>query len=142
LARSLNFPAVTWLRNSVLCLLVAVWWPATMHCRLEFATNLEPLSCCRPYENPPAGQHHQEDCAADGCAELESGGYRPTLREPMPGPPTVALQQPSVAASTAVLRTDERAAPARPPLVPSELATAWQFSARAAPLPRSPSLCA
>jgi hypothetical protein len=125
---------VRWLVRIVAVILVALWVPVTAHCELENISGLKLLDCCA---HGSAAPHQDDDCAADGCAEVESGLYK--MEEPavlVDFPLLLALycvpwigddRLPS--ALTGAVETD----------APPELRQTWQFSCRAAPLVRAPS---
>jgi hypothetical protein len=126
---------VTWVRKPVLLLLLALWLPVTLHCRLETISGLSFLVCCQHAGSAP---HQDSDCEEDGCAAVESGGYK--LEEnPSFEVPCLAF----VAVLVFPAAADDT--PAREPrvavaaLTASELSQGWQFSFRAALPPRAPS---
>jgi hypothetical protein len=129
---------VSWLTKSAAVLLLALWVPATLHCRLEQALSLELLSCC-PHEGvdkTPA--HHESDCASDGCATVESGFYKQEEPQARPGRPLPVL----VVVPAPHLDDGPKRVWSSVPVVsrvPSELAKSWQFSCRAALPVRAPS---
>jgi hypothetical protein len=129
---------VSWLTKSVAILLVTLWVPATLHCRLEQALSLELLSCYphEAAEKTPA--HHESDCANDGCAAVESGFYKQEEPEATPGRPLPA-QVVWVAPHLDDAPKCVRVLVATVSRFPSELAQCWQFSFRAALPVRAPS---
>ncbi len=134
----LRSPPVSWLTKNVAVLLLALWVPATLHCRLEQALSLELLSCCphEAAEKTPA--HHESDCANDGCGAVESGFYKQEETQATPGRPLpvlVVLVAPRLDDAPKCVRV-LLAAVSR---FPSELAKSWQFSFRAALPVRAPS---
>ena len=126
------------LTKSVAVLLLALWVPATVHCRLEQALSLELLSCCPHEDAEKTPAHHESDCANDGCAAVESGFYKQEEPEVTPGRPLPAL--------VVLLAPHMDCGPkcvwvlvAAVSRFPSELAQCWQFSFRAALPVRAPS---
>jgi hypothetical protein len=118
--------------------LVPFWVLMTNHCGLEAIPGLGFLACSSETEPAP---HRASDCGDDAgvCATVESGLYK--------------SEESQVSIAGALF------APAEPPLVlhagtpppasrlecgrssdPERLANIWQFSLRAALLPRAPSL--
>jgi len=127
------------LRNILTVLLAILWLPVTSHCLLfETADGFDLLSCCTHAETPGNTDHHENECATDSCAIVESGQYKTSLQR-LTIPPfvtQVAFELP--APFTATLP---------PILIPlqhidGDLASrpgTWQFSARTALPPRAPS---
>jgi hypothetical protein len=115
-------------RTALALLLALIWVPVTMHCALEGVPGLEFLICC---EHEDAAPHQDDDCEADACAVVESGFYKLQDDEVL----VVACSELDVfdyelKDETAVLTAS------RPP---PDLTVGWQFSSRAALLPRAPS---
>lgn len=68
------FAFVLRLVKIVALLLVSLWLPATLHCRLE-ALGFEGLFSC-PQPSSSAAQHAGEgDCDRDSCQSVESGQF-------------------------------------------------------------------
>ena len=116
--------------NALMSLILAVLWlPVTMHCALEVMPGLEFLSCCGHEDTTP---HEDNDCGADACAVVESGFYK--LQD----------QEDVLCAVTELVISDARVTAFEPVVSathpPLDLNAAWQFSFRAAPLPRAPSV--
>ena len=130
---------MSWLRKSGLLLLLAVWGLATVHCRLESLPGLEFLSCCQHEEAEKTPDHHQNDCADDGCVVVESGfchQVKPLIAPAKPlllgvtfVAPLLELELPPGSFSVAL-------AASAPPDIPK----VWQFAHRTALPPRAPSL--
>lgn len=126
--------------KSAFILALALFWAlAINHCRLEIVSELAFLTCAT--ESPADASHHHQprDCESDGCEAIEDGFYKAS--EPYVSAPRPILTQVLFPANLTLLD---------PPLVvpsPSpqtadaawRLASAWQFSCRAAPSPRAPS---
>src|SRR5262245_36131740 len=64
---------VKWLRTLTVLAMVAIWLPATNHCRLEQIPGLAFLTCCNHEESAP---HQDNDCETDNCAAVEEGLYK------------------------------------------------------------------
>jgi len=115
-------------RTALVLLLALIWVPVTMHCALEGVPGLEFLICC---EHDDAAPHQDDDCEADACAVVESGFYKLQDDEAL------------VAACSELdvfdyeLKNETAAFCASQP--PADLTAGWQFSSRAALLPRAPS---
>ena len=115
--------------------LLALWLPATLHCRLEAAGVFD--SHCNEDQSAQAG----EDCTDDVCPTVEDGLYKDSSA-------TFAVAAPAechIPACCALLLDLDRLAaePALSPArhaPPSELTVRWQFITRAAPPARAPSL--
>jgi len=129
---------VSCLTKSAAVLLLALWVPATLHCRLEQALSLELISCCQHEDAEKTPAHHETDCADDGCAAVESGFYKQEETEATPGRPLPALVV-SLAPHLDCAPKCVRVLVAAVSRFPSELAKCWQFSFRAALPVRAPS---
>ena len=55
--------------------LLVLWVPAALHCRLELIPAVSFLSCCQHPEKDKTPAHHDDDCSNDGGAAFESGLY-------------------------------------------------------------------
>ncbi len=119
-------------------LLLAVWLPATMHCRLESAGLIVPHheEC-----EDDAGGGTATDCKDDACPTVEETLIKDTSAD-------IAVSAPADCACAfclaALVRacegcTEPSLSPARHPPPPG-LTVGWQFLARAAPPVRAPSL--
>src|SRR5262245_6014729 len=126
---------VRWLKTVVVMAMLALWLPATNHCRLEQIPGLEFLRCV-------ADSSSKGDCSSDGdgCLAVESGFYKVENTKVKIGQP------PLIPAALLTQLVLERAAPRVPVAVSSidslELPKRWQFTYRAAAPPRSPSVAA
>lgn len=115
--------------------LLALWLPATLHCRLE-AAGVFDAHC----SETPAAQTGEE-CADDVCPTVEQGLYKDSSA-------TIAVTAPAechVPDCCALLLALDRLVvePVLSPVrhaPPSELTVGWQFLTRAAPPARAPSL--
>ncbi len=113
--------------------LLAVWLPATLHCRLEAAGFFE--SHCAEEQAGAAG----DDCKDDACPTVEQALYKDSSA-------TLAVAAPAechVPDCCALLLAPELllGEPALSPVrhaPPSELTVRWHFIARAAPPARAP----
>ena len=124
-----------WLRSVAIIALAVLWLPITMHCQLEQFPSLAFLACCT---HPDKAPHQDNDCDEDGCAVVESGLYMTAncpveVFAPEFGPVElpawyVTLQLPVLLRVVTVTSTG-----------PPSPAGPWQFSTRAALLPRAPS---
>ncbi len=123
------------IRIIVTLLLLALWLPATNHCRLEQISVLSFLVCCDREEAAP-GQG--KNCETDGCALVENGFYKSDdIQETLVVPPLLVgdfiptsvedLPQPSTGLFDFCT------------VASLELSVTWQFSCRAAAPPRAPS---
>ena len=127
-----------WLRNILVVTLAVLWLPVSVHCELEEIPALSFLSCC-PEEN--SAPHQDDDCETDGCAVVESGLYK--IEERLVSLPAPVLV---LAVFLGGLLETPLSAPELPVkcspsgIVPPEIPRTWQFSLRAAPSPRAPSL--
>jgi hypothetical protein len=131
---SASLACVKWIKAVMVWTMLALWLPATNHCRLESIPGLLFLACDQA---PEADAHQETDCESDNCALVESALYKVedsqvNVKSPMTPESLIlpVLQTPSLAT-------------ARPGFVhtvaPPELAVAWQFCTRAAAPPRAPS---
>lgn len=115
--------------------LLALWLPATLHCRLEAAGVFDVH--CSGEETAQTG----EECADDVCPTVEQGLYKDSSA-------TFAVAAPAechVPDCCALLLALDRLVvePALSPArhaPPPELSVTWQFVTRAAPPARAPSL--
>jgi len=114
--------------------MLALWLPATNHCRLEQILDFSFLACTDHEDTTP---NQDNDCDNDGCALVESGFYKtedsnldpvvpllwavfvPVLVPPIDQPPPLFVDFPTVASP--------------------ELPGTWQFFFRTALPPRAPS---
>lgn len=130
---------MSWFTRGVAALLLALWVPAMLHCRLELVSGLKLLSCCQHPDSESVPAHHEHDCDDDGCAALESGLYeqdKPAEAPAQPPSPRTALLRPWLVAHLArpwVPMTSPAWIPPAPP-------PPWQFAHRTALPPRAPSL--
>ena len=115
-------------RTALALLLALIWVPVTMHCALEGMPGLEFLICCEHDDAPP---HQDDDCEADACAVVESGFYKLQDDEVL----VVACSELDV--FDFELKDEAAVFTASRP--PPNLTVGWQFSSRAAVLPRAPS---
>lgn len=126
---------MTRLGRFLLFALLALWLPATLHCRLEAAGVLE-LRCTE--ENSATAD---AGCQDDACPTIEQALFKDSAA-------TVSIAAPAechVPDCCALLLVPDAfaAAPDLSPsrhAPPSELTVRWQFIARAAPPARAPSL--
>jgi hypothetical protein len=121
--------------RSLLFVLLALWLPATMHCRLEAAGFFEAHDDCATEQLATTGS----DCKDDACPTVEDALFKESsaaLAVHAPGecflPDGLALLIETDAHSAASLLSPTRHVP------PAELAVGWQFIARAAPPARAP----
>ena len=115
-------------------IILAIWLPATLHCKLENLPGLSFLICCSDEDATP---HQEDDCDTDGCAWVESALYKTPDNGPLVAPVVLVLS-----AFVAAPDDKELAEPEsnfRLNLFPPELPQNWHFSRRAAPQPRAPS---
>ena len=115
--------------------LLAVWLPATLHCRLEAAGFFE-AHCAETQAVAGA-----EECKDDACPTVEQALYKDSSA-------TLSVAAPAechvpdcctLLLAPESLRGEPALSPARH-APPSELTVRWQFIARAAPPARAPSL--
>jgi hypothetical protein len=121
-----------WLKIVAVFGLLALWLPATNHCRLETIPGLEFLCCASDTDS-------SSDCDGDGCDVVERGFYKSENDRPIVPTPdfVVALSLTPLlgellplAPSCGVEFTS----------APPELPKVWQFFFRTALLPRAPSI--
>ena len=116
--------------------LVALWLPATLHCKLEELPGLQFLACC---DHEQAAPHQDDDCRTDSCAMLEDGLFKVSNPKVVVPPPLLAMI-PDFSTAPA---SGRRLAPVQVCILADrapELPVTWQFSTRAALPPRAPSL--
>ena len=123
---------VNWLRTMMVLATLALWFPATNHCRLESIPGLEFLRCASDANNG-------SDCDGDGCETVEKGFYKIENDRPIVPAPilVVVLSLPPLLTETspAGLVSGGESTSA-----PPELPKVWQFSLRTALPPRAPSI--
>jgi hypothetical protein len=115
--------------------LLALWLPATLHCRLEAAGVFDPH--CSEEQSAQAG----EDCTDDVCPTVEDGLYKDSAATFTVAAPAECAVPAGGALLLALIRL--AAEPVLSPVChepPSELTVRWQFITRAAPSARAPSL--
>jgi hypothetical protein len=115
--------------------LLALWLPATSHCRLELLRGFELLAC-----NASAAEHNHDanGCEQDACAVVESGQYKPdepTAAVPAPDSLVISTSLDLSAAGTETRPTRSDYPSSHPPDLPRP----WQFQFRMAQSPRAPS---
>lgn len=113
--------------------LLALWLPATLHCRLEAAGFFEPH--CAEEQAAATGT----DCKDDACPAVEQDLYKDSSAAVIVAAPLEC----HVPDCGALLLSPDRLAvePTLSPVrhaPPSELTVRWQFIARAAPPARAP----
>jgi hypothetical protein len=130
-----SLSTVHWFKTLGLLTLLALWLPATNHCRLEQLPGLRFLACC---DHEDATASHHDDCRTDDCAAVESGLYK-TVSGRIQAPVPVLL-------TTSLLTVFLEEIPAPPaccltgsPVVSPPDSGGWQFSFRTALPPRAPS---
>jgi hypothetical protein len=115
---------------SVLCL--AVWLPATQHCRLENLPGLGFLRC-------PGDTDEKSGCAGDSCDTVEKGNYKPSDHERVvPAPVCLAMVCSLELCGDIFQKRDPCFEVSTFP--PPDLPKGWQFLTRTASPPRAPSL--
>jgi hypothetical protein len=129
-----SFRTVFAARRIVAVVLLSLWLPATLHCAVE-AAGVYLEFVCHDHETQAVSENH---CADDSCHAIEGASFTvfsltklvgiaalsvvALLAEPLEFPPDGVRPE----------RTD----------VPRELQRSWQFSTRAAPPARAPSVTA
>ena len=130
---------VNWLKTTLVMAVLAFWWPATNHCRIELIPGLEFLDCCAHSPDEQASEHHANECDGDLCAQVEDGLYKAESNQIVVEAPSTSLLGVPPAVLEQTPRPD-RTHPILPETSPPELPKTWQFSFRAAAPPRAPSL--
>ena len=125
-----NHVGVRRAKNLIALILAVLWLPVTMHCALEVLPGLEFLMCCAHGED--AVPHEDDDCGTDACAVVESGFYK------LQDYDDIVMADDGLVIDVHVVAPDT-AAFSKPPAFPT-ITAAWQFSERAASLPRAPSI--
>ncbi len=121
----------------VALVLLAIWLPVTMHCRLESAGLIKSHDKC----SCPLGTATESDCRDDLCSTVENDLFNDA-------PAALTLSAPQVCDCTLLLTAFAVSYSKDPePILcharhypPPELAVGWQFLSRAALLPGAPSL--
>ena len=104
-----------------------LWAPITSHCAWERVPGLQIFQCVT--DTP-----QEADCEGDACAQIETPSYKITdTQTSVPVPPLALLIELPLLEQFSVLQ----ALPVT--TAPPEIPIGWQFSCRAAPLPRAPS---
>jgi len=117
-------------------LLALIWTPLMSHCALETVTGLQFLRCGPDLHSSTCPTDH---CGNGACCAFESGKFHTPGHQPVVPVFVLTLLPFGLVADFE---------PVFPPEVslgvltsaPPGLSTAWQFSLRAAPLSRAPSL--
>jgi hypothetical protein len=120
---------VTRAKALIALMLAVLWLPVTMHCALEGLPGLEFLICCDHAEE--SAPHEDDDCETDACAVVESGFYKLQDHDDL-----LVVFAEIVFGDVSLTADEPRVTASRPP---PDVAVGWQFSSRAAPLPRAPS---
>ncbi len=126
------------LKTLITLAVLALWLPATNHCRLELIPALQQFLTCCVHEDATA-PHEDADCETDNCEAVENGLYKTEWNHvTVAAPLLILVDVPELAleAQTVARSVD----PARSAAPPPELSRVWQFSFRAAAPPRAPSL--
>ena len=124
------------LLKTILALCLAVLWTGIgKHCQLDVVPGLQFLACDSDAASP-SGADPNGCCTP--CQSLEAGHYQSEKGSPEIPLPGVGLQ------AEVWFDPAEAAQPAEAPFLPRtlsrpDLPRAWQFSLRAAALPRAPS---
>lgn len=127
------------LKTLIALAVLALWLPATNHCRLELIPALQQFLTCCVHEDSSA-PHEDSDCETDNCEAVEHGLYK-TEKSQVTAPAPLLLLVVDVPELAPAERTVARPVDlARPAAPPPELSRVWQFSFRAAAPPRAPSL--
>ena len=130
------FRPVKRLVQGVALAILSVLLFAGAHCKLEPLPGFAFLACCPQGEGTP---NPDSDCDTDGCALVESGLYKTEDNQvELTAAPLDLAGFVFLPESAKYLSTVTR--PVRYEAVPPELTNTWQFSRRAAPAPRAPSL--
>lgn len=118
----------------VALLLLVLWMPAVTHCDLEHLDLSDFLTCC---QHSHAAPHQDNDCDTDACADVESGFYKIEDQPPLVSVPvaTPVWMRPF----TWEPPPTDQALCSEEVLAPPEIPRLWQFTLRAALLPRAPS---
>jgi len=127
---------VTWLKRIAVLAVLALWLPATNHCKLEQIPGLAFLACCELEDSPT---HQDEDCETDGCATFENQLYKTETAQIVVASPTLLLTA-ILSPLSADLCPPVTASYVPPDAAPALLPRVWQFSYRTALPPRAPSL--
>ena len=115
--------------------MVAIWLPATNHCRLEQVPGLAFLICCEHDQSAP---HQDNDCETDSCAAVEEGLYKTEDCQIAVVAPF--FERPLLSSSTIPdSRKESQFVPGFLAANSFELPATWQFTLRAAAPPRAPS---
>ncbi len=120
----------------VALLLLALWMPATTHCKLEVLPGLDFLACSESDHPIP---HQDSGCEKDACASVESGDYRIDYNPPLNLlPPSVLMPVTLDLLAAEPLPSDQYLTASH--LSPPEMLKPWQFCMRAALPVRAPSI--
>src|SRR5258707_13241641 len=114
---------------SLLCL--AIWLPATQHCRLENLPGLGFLQC----ETDSPGK---SDCQGDSCDVVERGMYKAPDSQQVT-PPPVPLMLAWMHSEFQVAEQGKGSQLQVPTSPPPDIPKGWQFLTRTASPPRAPS---
>ncbi len=134
-----SYFAVSRLRRLIALALLALWLPATLHCALEEA-GLEIAFVCHDHDDDQAHHHappsHTGAHCDDACHTLEGAAIKTVSAAKLVGQATPFLiaRLPDPPEIPADHVCPERTA------APDELGRPWQFSTRAAPPARAPSV--
>jgi len=126
------------LHKFVALLLLALWLPATQHCDLEAAGLIgNPADCHESIDC--TNLHEKSHCDTDNCQPVENTAYKASLKVIQIAAPVAlsclcCLNEISAKTILIPLVSPERST------TPLELVPTWQFSVRAAPPARAPSL--
>lgn len=124
---------VSWLKNSLLILLAALWLPVMSHCSLEQSIDLAFLAC---HSTAAEDSHQSSDCEGDVCATLEDGFFRSEESAVTVAAPTLLLTALILAPVETKSSADVASSTSDNTL---SIGCGWQFACRTALPPRAPS---
>jgi hypothetical protein len=123
------------LKGILTVLLAVAWMPLAAHCQIESVSGLEVLSCA-PLDK--GGNCAGFPCDPGSCCSLESGQFRLPQSQPVTTAPLVVALPLALALAAEEAPTETACFVLTDPL--PEVSKPWQFSRRAALLPRAPSI--
>lgn len=133
---------VSWFRSIIALVLLALWLPATSHCAIETALgSADGEHCLASCDCAHAGDDRAGHPAADACAVLENGGYKPAFAALIAPAPSLTILACLSRAHAALLA---RARPLVPPAWsgghPDAWMPRWHIAVRAVAPARAPGL--
>lgn len=124
-------------RRLAALLLLSLWLPALLHCRLEAAGFAVGTECCDSTHGPETPAKTPTECGDDAC-DVAEGEFTKSSAAGAPAPALCACLLCCVDPVRAPVSAPPTGGISDLAAAPPEVARTWHFVARAAPAPRAP----